>query len=112
MQTFEGRTADAEAPFLSGSFWTVGKTIRGSVSRRFETVIDGKTSPAIVLDLEESVEVDGEDWDRVSVGNLAGIRMAAQSAKDEQGKSAPIVLKVKDVIEIECESIKPAKKEG
>jgi hypothetical protein len=105
-KVFEGRTLDAEAPFVSGEFWETGKTIRGEVVRIYETVLDGKKSLAYVVELDgETVYIDGEEWERVSIGNLAGFRMALQAAGIER-------LFLKDVIEMECESIKAAKKVG
>jgi hypothetical protein len=104
-KVLEGRTVDAEAPFVSGEFWTVGKIVKGEVVRIYPTTLDGKSSLAYVIELEDPVEIDGEDWERVSVGNLAGFRMALQACGTER-------LFLKDSIEMECESIKPAKKEG
>ncbi|SRR5258708_6721747 len=104
-QVFEGRTAEAEAPFLGGDFWKVGFSVRGTVSRIYETDFDGKKGTCYVLDLDSPVEVDGEDWERASIGNLAGFRMALQSMKLER-------LRLNDEVEMECEDIKPAKKEG
>ncbi len=104
-KVFEGRTVDAEAPFLSGEFWEVGKIVVGKVVRVYPTTLDGKTSLAYVVELSEPVTIDGEDWDRVSIGNLAGFRMALQAGGIEE-------LIVNDVIEMECESIKAAKKPG
>ncbi|SRR6266851_6196065 len=102
---YEGRTEDAEAPFLNAEFWQIGRIIRGVVYRTKETEIEGKKSPAIELDLETPVEIEGEEWERVSVGNLSGIRMALQNYR-------PNVIKSKDFLELECVSIKKAKKEG
>jgi hypothetical protein len=105
-KVFEGRTIDAEAPFVSGEFWEAGKMIRGEVVRIYETILEGKKSLAYVVELDgEHVEIDGEDWERVSIGNLAGFRMALQAAGIER-------LFLKDTIEMECESVKAAKKQG
>ncbi len=104
-KVMEGRTLDADAPFASGDFWEVGKTIKGEVSRVYATQFDGKSSLAYVVELEEPVDIDGEEWDRVSIGNMAGLRLALQSCHTDR-------LYSKDVIELECESIKKAKKEG
>jgi len=104
-KVFEGRTLDAEAPFASGEFWAIGKILKGEIVRIYQTVMDEKPSLAYVVELEDPVEIDGEDWERVSIGNLAGFRMALQAAHQDR-------LYLKDVIEMECESIKKAKKEG
>lgn len=101
-QTFVGRTADAEAPFLSGAFWKPGVHIRGKVVKLF---VDKEQRTNYVLELENPVEIDGAEWDRVSVGNLAGFVMALSAARIER-------LRVNDVLEMECEDIKAATKEG
>lgn len=102
MQTFVGRTADAEAPFLSGAFWKPGVGVKGVVSKLFQ---DKEQRVCYVLDLDSPVEIDGAEWDRVSLGNLAGFVMAMSAAKIER-------LRVKDHIELECEDVKAATKEG
>jgi hypothetical protein len=101
-QTFTGRTADAEAPFLSGAFWKPGVRVHGLVSKLFQ---DKESRICYVLELKEPVLIDGEEWDRVSLGNLAGFVMALAAAKIER-------LRVKDFLEIECEDVKAATKEG
>ncbi len=104
-KVFEGRTIDVEAPFLSGEFWEVGKLIEGKITRIYQTILDGKPSLAYVLEVGQPVSINGEEWDRVSLGNLTGFQMALQACGMER-------LFMNDVIEIECESVKPAKKEG
>lgn len=98
---FKGRTVDAEAPFLSAGFWKEGTEVRGVISKLFQT----DNGPAVVLEMEEPVEVDGEEWDRVSVGNMSGFKMAL-----EAGKIPP--LRLKDVLTLRCEGFKKSKKEG
>lgn len=104
-KTFEGRTSDVDAPFVSGDFWEVGKIVRGKVTRPFTSNIEGKTSLAYEIELEDPILLDGEEWERVSVGNLAGFRMALTACGTDR-------LYKDDQIEIECESIKKPKKEG
>lgn len=107
MQTFEGRTTDADAPFLSAAFWQDGATVAGFVSKIFPVQPD-PTKPATkcyVLNLRDSVEVDGEEWDRVSVGNMAGFKMALDAMKLDG-------LRLKDFVTITCEGVKKAKKDG
>ena len=109
MQKFEGRTVDADAPFLGAEFWEEGKAVTGVVTKIFETqnVKDGiiKKSKAYVLVLRDNVEIDGEEWDRASVGSLAGFKMALDVAKLQQ-------LQIKDLVTIVCEGVKATKKEG
>ncbi|SRR5216683_5319332 len=109
MQKFEGRTVDADAPFLGAEFWEEGKAVTGVVTKIFETqnVKDGiiKKSKAYVLALRDNVEIDGEEWDRASVGSLAGFKMALDVAKLQQ-------LQIKDLVTIVCEGVKATKKEG
>lgn len=102
-KVFEGRTLDADAPFLSGEFWTQGKMVTGEVVRIYPTEMEGKQSLAYVLSLQEPVEIDGEDWELVSIGNLSGFKLAMLGAGLER-------LFLKDLVELECQSIKPAKK--
>ncbi len=102
-QTFEGRTEDAEAPFLTADFWKEGVNVRGVVSKLFLTKLN--QIPCYVLDLEDSVSVEDAETDRISVGNLTGFTMAMQTAGIDR-------LRVKDIVELECTGIKPAKKEG
>lgn len=104
-KVFEGRTSDVDAPFVSGEFWEAGKIIRGKVTRAFTSTIGEKSSLAYEIELEEPIFMDGEEWERVSVGNLAGFRMALTACKTDR-------LYKDDEIEIECESVKKPKKEG
>lgn len=118
-EVFEGRTVDAEAPFLGAAFWSEGKTIRGLVSKIFETDMPAKEnqpakkSKCYTLDLEAPVDFDGEELDRVSVGNMAGIQMALSTMKRERdGRTGQLTIQLKDILEITCEGVKPAKKEN
>ncbi|HLZ50830.1 MAG TPA: hypothetical protein VKP61_08775 [Candidatus Acidoferrum sp.] len=76
--------------------------MKGTVSKLFE---DKEKRMCYVLDLEKPVEIDGAEWDRVSLGNLAGFVMALSAAKIER-------LRVRDVLELECEDVKAPTKEG
>src|SRR5258708_1486743 len=105
MKVFEGRTMDAEAPFVAADFWEIGKSISGEITKVFPSSIEGKSSMCYVIELESPIVMDGEEWDRVSIGNLSGFRLAMTAAGIDR-------LYTKDLIELECESIKKAKKEG
>ncbi len=110
MSTFEGRTVDADAPFLGAEFWKEGVSVTGIVTKVFETQNVSETGvvkkgKAYQLRLDDPVVIDGEEWDRASVGNLAGFKMALDVAKVPQ-------LVLKDSITIVCEGVKAAKKEG
>src|SRR5713226_8362018 len=105
VKVFQGRTVDADAPFVGGNFWEVGKVIRGEITKIKPSMLDGKSSLIYVVELEAPVDIDGEEWDRVSLGNLTGFQLAMQDAGIER-------LFLKDVIELECESVKKPKKEG
>lgn len=109
-RVFEGKSTDVEGPFLAADFWREGTRITGTVVQVKNTVMDQpgqlpKPSIVYLLDLDDPVEMEGEDVYRVCLGNLAGLRMALQAMKLER-------LAVNDKIELECDSIKPAKKEG
>ena len=109
-QEFVGRSTDSEAPFLSASFWQVGTSITGKAVKAFDSKPD-PNKPAqrcYVIELDSPVEIDGEEWDRVSVGNLAGFKMALEAMKPSRLDG----LRMGDLILLECDSIKPAKKEG
>src|SRR5260370_20773084 len=106
---FEGWTVDAEAPFVGAEFWPEGRTISGIVSKIFDTDneeggVRVKTR-AYVLLIQIPVELDGEEWDRVSIGSLAGFKMAMDAA----GISG---LLLKDIVTLTCEGKSKAKKEG
>ncbi len=111
---FTGKTTDADAPFLGAEFWTDGKSVTGIVSKIFDTEVERKgvlvRAKALQLLLYEPVDVDGEEWDRVSVGNLAGIKMAIDVAKDESGKPLGGGIILKDIVTLTCEGRKKAKK--
>lgn len=107
-QTFTGRTEDVEAPFLGAGFWEQGKSVSGKVIKSFQAKAnDGQSLPCFVLELDDSVEVDGEEQERVSIGNMAGLKMALQACKP-----ALTGLRIGDTIRLECTGVKPAKKEG
>lgn len=104
-KVFQGRTLDADAPFVGGDFWEVGKVIRGEVAKIKPSMMAGKNTLIYVIELDAPVEIDGEEWDRVSLGNLTGFQLVLQDAGIDR-------LFLKDQIEMECESIKKPKKEG
>jgi hypothetical protein len=100
-QVFKGRTEDAAAPFLGAEFWSKDKVVVGVIERSFET----KNGVCFVLRSMKPVEVDGEDVDRFSVGNMAGFKMALQAA-------GLIALRVGDKVWMKCTGETPATKEG
>jgi hypothetical protein len=100
-QVFKGRTEDAEAPFLSSEFWKEGTRVVGVIERVFK--IEGRNN--YNLTLVKPVELDGEPYDRVSVGESAGLRMAMQAAKLHS-------LKEDDQIVLTCTGETPSKKAG
>lgn len=100
-QVFRGRTEDAEAPFLSSEFWKQGTRIAGVVERVFK--IDGRNNYAVAL--IKAVELDGEPYDRVSVGESAGIRMAMQVARCGD-------LRERDRVVLTCTGETPSKEAG
>jgi hypothetical protein len=100
-QVFRGRTEDAEAPFLNATFWDRGKTVRGIVDRSFTT----DKGVCFVLHTSLPVEVNGNDEEYVSVGGMAGFKMALQAA-------GVVDLKIGDEVCIECTGQTPATKPG
>lgn len=103
-KVFHGRTLDADAPFVGGDFWETGKWIQGEVTKVKPSTLGGHKFSYLV-ELESPVEIDGEEWDRVTIGGLTGFSMALQAAGIDR-------LYPKDLIRMECESIKKPKKEG
>lgn len=91
MPTFKGRTEDATAPFLGADFWKPGVKIAGKVIRCFQSA----NGPCTVLRLFKSLQLNGEDYEEVSIGNLKGFVMALEAA----GVSG---LQVNDVLYTEC----------
>jgi len=81
-RTFNGTTEDAVAPFLGAQWWkeNENKRITGKVARVFHTTIEGKPGICYTLNPCTPVEVEGERTERVSIGNLAGFKMALQAA--------------------------------
>lgn len=109
-KTFVGRTVDAEAPFLNAEFWREGVEVSGVVTKVFETVNAKEGGPdkrdlAYVLTLDSPVEINGEEVDRVSIGSMAGVKMAL----DAMGIPR---LHLKDAVTILCEGSTPSKKEN
>jgi hypothetical protein len=105
-QEFHGRTTDAEAPYLGAEFWRDGLSVRGTISKiQSFNQPDGRVTKSYTLELEEALVIDGEETERAAIGSLSGLRMAMEAA----GVSH---LLLKDVIELTCVGVKPAKKEG
>ena len=109
-QVIEGRTEDAQKPFLGAEFWQIGAVVEGFVQRVFQ--IPGQKGNCYEL-CTEGVDLNGEPEETVNMSALSGFSMALQSV-------APYELRVGDFIRIECTSIKEptpekrlkAKKEG
>ncbi len=100
-QVFRGRSEDAEAPFLSTEFWKENTKIAAVVDRVFK--IDGRNNYA--LSLVKPVELEGEPYDRVSLGESAGLRMAMQAARLRE-------LRERDQIVLVCTGETASKKAG
>jgi hypothetical protein len=100
-KVYKGRTEDAEAPFLSADFWKPGTKIAGMVDRVF---MAGEQK-CYGLSLLTPVAVDGEETNQVSLGSMAGLRMALQAARLSE-------LQARDRVVIVCTGKTPSKKEG
>lgn len=96
---FKGKTEDAEAPFLGADFWKQGVKIIGRVIR----VYGSENGPCAVIRLTQPIQIEGEDFQEVSIGNLKGFVMALQAA----GLNA---LRVNDVLYAECSGLSPTTK--
>jgi hypothetical protein len=96
---YRGRTEDADSVFLGADFWKPATKVAGKVVRSFES----ENGPCYVLDLLQSVELEGELVDRVSIGNLTGFRMAIQAAGLER-------IQVGDQLHLECTGLKQTSK--
>jgi len=106
-RTFRGKTEDAEVPFLTADFWDQGKEISGRVERVFSAKLEGREngSRSYVIDLDDRVELGGEEVEKVSLGSSAGLLMAFQAAGLD-------TLLPGDSIHLKCTGKKAAKKEG
>jgi hypothetical protein len=100
-KVYHGRTEEAAAPFLGAKFWSKEKAVVGVIERSFTT----DNGVCFVLHSMKPIDVDGEETERFSVGNMAGFKMALQAA----GLSA---LKLGDKLWIKCTGETPAVKEG
>ena len=72
---YKGRTEDAPSLFLSASFWQKGTKVSGVIGMPFKA----GDQQCYQLRLLSPVEVDGVETDEVSIGAMAGIRMALQA---------------------------------
>lgn len=100
-KVFKGRTEDAQAPFLGADWWEKEKHIAGIVERVFTV----NEKPAYAVKLLKAVVLDGEEVDKVSIGNSAGFRMALQAANLSD-------LRVSDRLHVLCTGKTPSKTEG
>jgi len=102
---FQGRTEDAEAPFLDAGFWKEGVKVTGLVERSWES----ENGECYVLTLSDSVTLkigDAEtEVETISIGNMTGFRMAMDAAKCKK-------LVPGDYVTLECTGIKKATKPG
>jgi hypothetical protein len=100
-KVFKGRTEDAEAPFLSADWWKPGSKIVGTVDRSF---MAGEQK-CYGLSLLVPVAIDGEETTQVSLGSMAGLRMALQAAR-------LVEFQPRDRVVLVCTGKTPSKKEG
>ena len=91
METYRGKTTDAQSPIVGAEFWNKGVTLSGKVLRSFKTT----NGLCYELRLFKPVVVNGETEPRVSVGAMAGFQMALSAA----GLSE---LRRDDVVTLEC----------
>ena len=99
MAQMKGKTSDSSSPILGAAFWKRGTKIEGTVIRNFPTV-NGTCSEIL---LKTPVKVNGNTEKKVSIGALAGFRMALNSAGLEE-------LQEKDSVIIECTGSTPTGK--
>lgn len=100
-KTFQGRTEDATAPFLNAEFWKKGTKLQGVVSRTFQIQNGTKLQNCITLQLQNPVTVDGKKEELVSIGDMAGLRMALQAAGCDE-------LQRNDAVLLECTGRTPS----
>jgi hypothetical protein len=98
-ENLEGRTQDVANNFLGSEFWQPGVRIGAVVLRKFESA----NGECYGLELDEPVELNGEQTAEVALGNLTGLRMAIQAAGAED-------LQVGDRIALECTGLQPTSK--
>jgi hypothetical protein len=100
-KVFNGKTEDAEAPFLDAGFWIPDTKIMAIVERSWMS----SNGECYVLNLAAPVKINKLEESRVSIGNLTGFRMAMDAAGLKK-------LLVGDFIEVECTGIISPKKQG
>lgn len=72
----KGSTSQAsDAPILGAKYWKKGTTISGTVTRMFPTA----TGNCYEIKLSKPFAADGQNFERVSLGNLKGLSMALQA---------------------------------
>lgn len=100
-KVFQGKTEDAEAPFLDGGFWFPDVKVVATVERSWMSA----NGECYVLSLSSPVKINKVEEQRVSIGNLTGFRMAMDAAGLKK-------LLVGDFIEVECTSVNSPTKPG
>lgn len=75
-KTFKGKSEDAGSPILGAEFWKSGVSIAGVVFRSFQTA----HGECYELKLVNPVMLDGVETREVSIGALAGFKMALAAA--------------------------------
>ena len=100
-QVFRGKTEDAAAPFLSADFWEKDRKIVAVVDRSFKA----GDKQCYALRLVKPITLDGDEVENVSIGNMAGLRMALQAAHVHE-------LRADDKLVLTCTGKTPPKKQG
>jgi hypothetical protein len=80
MSKVEGHTGDVTKNFLGANLWSPEIRIRGTVLRKF----DSANGECYALELEEPVQLlNGDATREAALGNLTGLRMAAQGRESK-----------------------------
>jgi hypothetical protein len=95
---FEGKTVDAEVPFLSADFWIEGAEIKGTVAE----ITTNDTGDVYQLEVFPPVKIGVAEYDVVQLGGMKGLGMALKAA----GVSA---LRVDDKLTLRAEGRKKSK---
>jgi len=95
----EGSSQEVANNFLKSDFWEPGVQITGTVRRKFQSA----NGQCYAVELDNPVNLNGEETRDVALGNLTGLRMAVQAAGAED-------LNVGDKFALECTDLQPTGK--
>lgn len=76
MSLHKGKTSDAQSPIMGAKEWKKGTKVEGTIIREFETTNGTLYEVSLKTPLKLA---DGTTTKKVSLGNMAGMKMALNS---------------------------------